>query len=84
MQEVLAAVTEQKKVTDTLLKQNTSLLLLNAKLTKDIGKLKERTIDLQSSTEELRVDVIATTTTAAASKSRSRSKAVKRLPVISL
>ena len=50
IEQVLATVSDHKKLTDTLLKQNTSLLMLNAKLVKDMENLKAHTSDLQCST----------------------------------
>jgi len=77
IQQLLAAQAEQKKVNDKVLKQNTSLLMLNAKLVKDLESLKAHASDLQCTTEALRADLAAATATK--SVTDSKKKATERL-----
>jgi len=55
------AQVEQKKVNNKVLKQNTSLLMLNDKLVKDLEGLKAHASYLQSTTEALHADLAVAT-----------------------
>lgn len=51
---VLKLLEEQKKLSQDLLKQNTSLILLSAHLSKEMKQLKADTLVLQDSTNEMK------------------------------
>jgi len=56
-EEILKLLREQKRVTQNLVQQNTSLLLLHAKLNKELQELRDETFNLQEFAQDLKVEI---------------------------
>lgn len=69
---VMKLLEEQKKLSQDLLKQNTSLILLSAHLTKEIKELKTETCVLQDSTNEMKIKMDTQATKTSAKKGKGK------------
>ena len=56
-EEILRLLREQKQVTQSLVQQNTSLMLLHAKLNKELKELKDETFNLQEFAQDLKQEI---------------------------
>jgi len=56
-EEILKLLREQKQVTQSLVQQNTSLMLLHAKLNKELKELKDETFNLQEFAQDLKLEI---------------------------
>ena len=69
---VMKLLEEQKKLSQDLLKQNTSLILLSANLSKEIKDLKAETTILQDCTNEMKIKMDAKPTKTTTKKGKGK------------